>query len=203
VIEFINKLQNHKINGNHAVILIKLLREEDIEEYIFTYKINLTEIQYLIRKGLIEIEKANTTFDFKTCRLTELGVATAEMLIDEHKEEVVEEVVVSKVDPISDMKWVDEWRELFSSKKVGAGGSKQEVYKKMQIFIKENPDITKEEIFKATELYFNSLDNIKYMQQADYFIFKGKGKEASSRLSQWIEVVKETGGKAEDWYEQI
>jgi hypothetical protein len=202
MVKTLEKLKNLKINGNHAVILVKLLNEEDIEKYIFTYKINLAEIRYLIRKGFIEMETAGTTFGFSTCTLTPLGVEVAKHLADEDVSEVKEEVAAKKLSIVDNLDWIEDWRKLFSEKKVGAGGSKAEVHKKMELFLKENPDVTSEDIFNATEKYFQSLDNIKFMQQADYFIYKGKGKDASSRLSQWLEVIKEEGTE-DEWGERL
>jgi hypothetical protein len=57
-------------------------------------------------------------------------------------------------------------------------------------WIKNNPQYTFEDILKAADLYIESLDgNYKYLQRADYFIYKKEGKEESSRLSAFIEEI--------------
>lgn len=206
MIEIFDKLKNYKLNGNHVVIMYKLYKEEEIEKYVLEYKIPLVELRYLVRKGLVNIPQINTTINLKSVTLTELGVQTIEQLMLETTDAKIPSKAIEEKVPIERLEleeWIEEWRDMFSSKKVGAGGNKQGVYKKMQTFLKENPTITKDEIFSATDMYFQSLDNTKYMQQADYFIYKGTGKDISSRLSQWVEVVKKSGANASDWYEQI
>jgi hypothetical protein len=95
----------------------------------------------------------------------------------------------------NEVDWIEEWRNLFPTVKVGgrpAKGSKAGVIKKMLKFIKDNPKVTKEEIFEATKSYIfeKKQKNYDYMQCADYFIEKN----GNSTLESFIEHYKEKGG---------
>lgn len=204
--DLLNKLKNFKVNGNHLMIMSLVRAGESVKEFAWTFQVKMAEFQYLVRKGLMEIERVGNTFDFENASLTKLG----EKMLGELESYISTEGVstsTEKVDKIKkeeDLEWLEEWRDLFKDKKPGGAGNKQGCYKKMKVFLKENPDVTKEEIFAAAEAYFESLDSLKYMQQADYFISKGTGQNVSSRLSQWVEYVKEEGTQQkQDWHETI
>lgn len=74
--------------------------------------------------------------------------------------------------------WIEEWRNLFPKGIKSGGyplrGSKKGCLRKMKKFLKENPTITKDEIFHATEKYLNERkkENYEYTKVADYFIEK-------------------------------
>jgi hypothetical protein len=194
--ELLNKLQAYKLNGNHLTILGIVDNDYDLKDYAFKFKIPLQEFNYLIRRGLITLERVGTGFNFETCRLTSLG---SEILAIFESEEpgMTPKSASSKKAPKADitkqemdLSWVEDWRKLFKDKRPGAGGSPHMVLKKMKTFLEQNPTVTVEEIYKATNAYFNSLDNTKYLQQADYFIKKG---HESERLLQWVEAIREQG----------
>lgn len=188
--EVIKKLQSFKMTGNQFMILQYVKHKEieglNLKDIMYEYHIPFQDMNYLIRKGYVEIERLENGFNFDSASITKLGLEVLNQFEDDNKTPIIKKETI-----IED--WMEDWRDLFSTKKKGAGGSKQNCYKKMEIFLKQNPEITKEEIFRATEAYLDSLDNIKYLQQADYFIHKGKGLDASSRLMQWIEVIREEG----------
>jgi hypothetical protein len=85
--------------------------------------------------------------------------------------------------------WIDEWREIFPQGVKSGGrpvrGDKQGVAKKMKLFVKANPTITKEQIINATKQYVfdASLKNYSFIICADYFI----NKNGSSMLGAVIE----------------
>lgn len=91
--------------------------------------------------------------------------------------------------------WITEWRSLWPSKVKSASrpviGDKQGVLKKMTLFVKENKEYTKQEIFDATKayLYEKERDSHRYMTCADYFI----SKDGSSMLASWIETIRLNG----------
>lgn len=187
--ELIKKLQSFKITGNQ-IMLLQYVKNKDIEgvtlkDIMYEYHIPFQDMNYLVRKGYVEIERLENGFNFGSAEITNRGIEVLEQF-EGNKVQIVKK-------QISIEDWIEDWRSLFSSKKKGAGGSKQGCYKKMEIFLKQNPNVTKEEVFRASEAYLDSLDNIKYLQQADYFIHKGKGLDSSSRLMQWIEVIREEG----------
>lgn len=58
--------------------------------------------------------------------------------------------------------------------------------------MKENPQYSKEDIMKAAKIYLDSLENYRFLQRADFFIFKKEdNKEELSRLSAFIEEIDE------------
>ena len=107
-------------------------------------------------------------------------------------------------DPVWD--WVLEWRKPFMELKEGAGGDRRDCVSKMKKFFAANPDVRKEEVIAATEIYLQEFrygprEKLKYLQQADYFISKAVKAEGTSskrsRLDIYIEILrnrrKETG----------
>jgi len=83
--------------------------------------------------------------------------------------------------------FIEEYRNLWKGLKVGSMGSTMACKEKMERWIKENPNYSKEDILKAAKIYINSLNNYQYLQAAHYFIYKKDGKEEDSRLSAFIE----------------
>jgi len=83
--------------------------------------------------------------------------------------------------------FIEEYRNLWKGLKVGSMGSTMACKEKMERWIKENPNYSKEDILKAAKIYTNSLNNYQYLQAAHYFIYKKDGKEEDSRLSAFIE----------------
>ena len=94
--------------------------------------------------------------------------------------------------------FISEYRLLWKGKKVGSMGSLSSCREKMTRWMKENPTYTKEEIIRAAKLYLSTLENLRYLQRADFFIFKQEeNKEESSRLSAFIEEIDDR--PVEDW----
>jgi predicted transcriptional regulator len=90
--------------------------------------------------------------------------------------------------------WIQEYRDLFKNTKIGAIGDPKSCVKKMARFFDEYPDYAdKDLIFKATQKYINSeaTSNYKYLQRADYFIYKLTGKEEVSRLASFCSDIEE------------
>lgn len=83
--------------------------------------------------------------------------------------------------------FIEEYRNLWKGLKVGSMGSPLACKEKMERWMKENPNYSKEDILKASKIYINSLNNYQYLQAAHYFIYKKDGKEEDSRLSAFIE----------------
>lgn len=83
--------------------------------------------------------------------------------------------------------FIEEYRNLWKGLKVGSMGSPTACKEKMERWMKENPNYSKEDILKAAKIYINSLNNYQYLQAAHYFIYKKDGKEEDSRLSAFIE----------------
>ena len=85
--------------------------------------------------------------------------------------------------------WIDEYRSLFP-KGVKTGGypvrgDRNACIKKMQIFMKNNPEYDKDIILEATQKYINrkELEGYKYIQISHYFIYKNNVSNLSSECS--------------------
>lgn len=163
------KLENFKITPNQLLILNKIDNNEDIELFFKKSNISILDLQYLIRKDFLILK--NKFELFTEIELSKLGKDVLSVIFEKKTS--------------NELEWLEDWRNGFGELKSGAKGSKQGCYKKMNTFLKKFPNITIEQIFQARDLYFNKLDNIKYLQQADYFIEKN----GTSRLEQYIEML--------------
>lgn len=98
--------------------------------------------------------------------------------------------------------FINQYRLLWKGRKVGSMGSAQSCKEKMIRWMQENPQYSRDEIIKAAKLYLHTLDNITYLQRADFFIFKMEAnKEESSRLSAFIDEI--DNKPVEDWTNQL
>ncbi len=101
------------------------------------------------------------------------------------------EVLVEKEEKVED--WIQDWRSLFPKGVKTSGypvrGSKGGCIKKMKKFMKEHPDVTKEQIYEATKNYIEKKRREGYSctKVADHFIEKDK----SSILESYIEELGE------------
>lgn len=82
----------------------------------------------------------------------------------------------------------------------GSMGSEQACKDKMIRWMQNNPKYTKEQILNAADIYLKSLNNLTYLQQADFFIYKKEGKDEHSRLSAFID---EESFDNSDWTSQL
>ena len=97
-----------------------------------------------------------------------------------------------------------EFREKWRGLKEGSMGAPKSCKEKLRRWIIENPEYSIEDIMKAADLYIKSLQgNYKFIQRADYFIFKKEGKEESSRLSAFIDEINNNNIQKEDWTSEI
>lgn len=87
--------------------------------------------------------------------------------------------------------WIQEWRELWPKGVKSGGrvvrGDKQGCIRKMKNFLRDNPGVTKEDVFTATKLYVfaKKREDYKAIICADYFIIK----DGSSQLSAYVEDI--------------
>lgn len=168
----LKKLVEHNLTPNEFVFLVFL--NENREIY---YKLSKEAIDKLVFDSWIRISDNNFILRPKFNSIFNESIKTKEIILDK----VVEN-------------WIDSWRELFPSGVKSGGrpvrGDKQGVLKKMKKFVKQNPNIPINTIFKATKNYVISkkLDNWNFMTCADYFIEKNN----ISLLSSFIEDLSES-----------
>ena len=87
--------------------------------------------------------------------------------------------------------WVKDWNDQFGYINPKRKGSLKTCIIRMKAFFAENPDVRKEEILGATQMYFKSITNRDYIITSNYFIFKGTGKDRNSTLEVWVERYKD------------
>lgn len=85
--------------------------------------------------------------------------------------------------------WVStEYIALFEA--IGKRPHKRETLSRMKNLFKNNPDIRKDEIIAATEMYLDAT-NPKYVRFPHYFISKGVGNNKTEDILTWIELYRE------------
>jgi len=93
--------------------------------------------------------------------------------------------------------WIDDYRTLFKNKKPGAMGDKNACVTKMTRFYTQYPEhANKDTIMAAATKYINGEGmnaNFKYLQKADYFIFKqSSNKDEISNLASFCDELEIT-----------
>ncbi len=83
--------------------------------------------------------------------------------------------------------FVKNYRNLWNGLKPGAMGSKADCENKMRKWMINNPEYSQDDIMKAARSYINSVNDLRFLQQADYFIYKKDKYTESSRLSALID----------------
>ena len=85
---------------------------------------------------------------------------------------------------------IDKYRHYWKGLKAGSMGAKKSCKEKLKRWMLENPEYTFEDILKAVDIYINSFNgDYRFVQQADYFIFKKVGKEEDSKLSAYVDEI--------------
>ena len=85
--------------------------------------------------------------------------------------------------------WISEWMDLFKEKNPERRGVKADVLRRMKKFFINNPSIRKEEIFKATKNYLNSVSDPIYVKKSHKFIYEQDG---TSMLKDYLESLEKT-----------
>jgi hypothetical protein len=172
----LNFLKEQNISPEEFLLLIKSSKEE-----IFDYDETALSLE---EKGFIKNTKDNSI-------IREKGKLLLEFLsIDSNYSNYKEKKIIKKSNRVINEgfdEFIEEYRNLWKGLKVGSMGSPSACKEKMERWMKENPNYSKEDILKAAKIYINSLNNYQYLQAAHYFIYKKDGKEEDSRLSAFIE----------------
>ena len=87
--------------------------------------------------------------------------------------------------------WVKEWNAGFGMINKKRKGSDKDCITRMKAFFAENPDVRKEEVFGATQMYISTLTDAEYLISSHYFISKGQGRDRVSTLESWVEKYRE------------
>lgn len=85
--------------------------------------------------------------------------------------------------------WVKkEYVELF--RPFGKAGHVRESILRMKKLFSEYPHIRKEDVLGATQVYLQSVDDLKYCRSPHYFISKGVGSNKIQDILTWLETYK-------------
>jgi len=85
--------------------------------------------------------------------------------------------------------FIKEYRALWKGLRPGSMGSLLSCTIKLTKWMNENPEYSKNDIIKAAKIYLKSIEDMKYLQRADYFVSKTEGGVESSRLSAFIDEI--------------
>lgn len=164
---------------------------------IFDIKLNDDTLSNLESKRLIKHYNSNIVVRQSGLDLINMLTVETEIEINQPKKVVKKSNRVIDND-ISDR--VDEFRSLWKGLKPGSMGSLKSCKTKLTRWMKENPEYSFDDIIKAAKTYLNTEGrNIRFLQRADYFIYKQENnKEESSRLSAYIDDI-DFDNDTEDW----
>ena len=172
-----NFLEEQNISPEEFLVLIGLNNNLNIEHSKSWF--TSLEQKGFIKKNLSEVilrEKSKLLLDF--------------LSIESNYSNYKEKKIIKKSNRVINEgfdEFIEEYRKLWKGLKPGSMGSENACKEKMERWMKENPNYSKEDILKAAKIYINSLNNYQYLQAAHYFIYKKDGKEEDSRLSAFIE----------------
>jgi hypothetical protein len=181
--------------------LIEVLNEKglDAQSFLFLYALvnNIQGPQFEIDYKQLRIKgywKFPSTGD-SIENITPEGIEFIKYVVKELKKEIRKEIKQGDEDLRNSIKeWIDDYRNLFKGTKVGIMGDPKACLDKMVRFFQEYPQFANKDIvMKTTEAYIQSEanHNYKYLQRADYFIYKLVGKEETSRLAGYCEEDKQ------------
>lgn len=187
----VDKLIDYSININE-LLLCQFLYHNSRQMYDlyleqFDKFFNKSTIEKLIERGFLRLEDESKGFLFSNIKVTD-------SFINIFIEDPVEFKEASKSKNTDTIEWFDEWYNEWPAGVKSGGyyvkGDRKGCIKKMNKFIKEYPEFTKDIIIKATKDYiaaFRMKRNYDYMKLAHFFIYK----DNMSTLAAYCERIKE------------
>src|SRR5690606_38510822 len=153
-----------------------------VNEFLYMYnhyiREHLFEINDLFEKRIHLEELKLVKIDPEdNLELRQKGIDLIEMLLVDNNKSIKEENKnIKKSDRLINEEVnnnIKEFRELWRGLKPGSMGSLQSCKDKMKRWIKDNPEYSFDDIIKAAKLYLSTEGrNIRFLQRADYFIYK-------------------------------
>lgn len=180
----VDLIKEHGLSINEFITLLR------VNGQISDYNITDEAINELQKKQFIKVIKDK---DEEITIIREKG----KLLIDFLKIEGLSSVNNKKTTNRSKIKdditeFIEQYRILWKGLKPGSMGSAASCKDKMLRWMSENSQYSKENILDAARNYINSLENYRFLQQADYFIYKKDAYGESSRLSAFIDEIGST-----------
>lgn len=198
---------------NSFILDLKLLNEHNLIPFEFIVLLSLknpdlfvdldvkfeSTLESLQRKGFIKIieEEKETVIREKGKILIELVTIGSEIL-DKKPEVIIKKSKRVLNDEIDS--FIEEYRNLWKNARAGTMGNSKSCKEKLLRFMQEYPEYSKEQIMRSARAYHRSVDDMKYLQRADYFIYKKDKFGESSRLLDFIE---EKDAPDEGWTSQL
>lgn len=190
----LNVLANKNLSVQECVILISLTNID------FDVDIQQKHLESLEEKGFIkiiieeneqiEIVKKKGKLFIESLQDNESNIANTHKITKRPQKFINTE--------IND--FITTFRELWKGLKPGSMGSHNSCNEKMTRWMIENPSYTKEDILKASKAYLKSVNDYRFLQAADYFIYKKDTRGESSRLSAFID---EADTPNDEWSSQL
>ena len=195
---------------NKALIInFKLLEEIGItvNEFLYLYNHYMQEHLFEVNN---QYEKRIKLQDLKFIKidnndnlvLRQSAIDLIELLTIDSNSKLEEDKNIKKSDRAVNLEIKDriqEFRGLWKGLKPGSMGSLQSCKDKLTRWMKSNPEYSFDDIIKAAKLYLSTEGmNLRFLQRADYFIYKQENnREESSRLSAFIDEI--DNGYEDDW----
>lgn len=174
-----NLLEEYNISAEEFLLLIQ------INNNCLNDNIQMSDIYPLGDKGFVKHSEGQIILREKSKLLLELcEIDSINLLKDKSKIKKSSRAINLELDD-----FIKEFRMLWKGLKPGSMGSEKACRDKMYKWMQDNPSYKKEDILKSAKLYIKSLDNLNYLQQADYFIYKKDIHGESSRLSAFIDEI--------------
>jgi len=179
---------------------LSILEEHQLspDEFVFLFLLVYPKAQFptfgvidykrLELKGMIKIGPDDTYY-VRQLAIDIVGSPAPKIVQEPVKKSLP--VVSKEVDKVPE--WIADWRALFPMGVKTGGysvrGTRSGCTKKMKKFMRNNPDVTKEQVFAATKKYIADKQMVQfaYMKLADYFIEK----EGASLLEEYVENIKQ------------
>ncbi len=92
---------------------------------------------------------------------------------------------------ITGFDWVKDWMDEFGKLNKERRGTRGLVEARMKKFFATYPDIRKDDVLIATEMYLKSIENPMYIMKSHKFIMNGVGLEKTSELKEWVDKYRE------------
>lgn len=186
-----NLLEEHNISAEEFLLLIQL------NNNCLNENVQISDLYPLNDKGFIKhfdrqiILREKSKLLLELCEIDNIGSLNNKKSIKKSSRAINLE--------LDD--FIKEFRTLWKGLKPGSMGSEKACRDKMYKWMEENPSYKKEDILKSAKLYIQSLDNLNYLQQADYFIYKKDIHGESSRLSAFIDEI--DSKQVDDWTSKL
>lgn len=162
-----------------------------IRDILIEHKIN-TSIGALILLGIyynLDISKLDKEEEIKAINLTKIVEK------DYRNNDAIKWNVPLFATQATPFDWVSDWMTPWN-KYPDKKATLKDVLSRMQKFFAENPDVRKEDVYKARDAYFRTVNDPKFLIMNHYFIFKDKGADRTSTLHKWVQHVKQASTAA-------